>query len=326
MPNVGYEAPLVVFTFTRVQHTKEVLKALSNCIGAKQSKLYIHIDAPRNEGERLKSEQLKDFYQSIKNDFKYVEVVEQKKNLGCDKSMLYMMDFIFKKYSRVIVLEDDDLPHSDFINYMNTMLNKYEKDTSIAGISGYCPPISIHDDYPYSVFKSFRGASWGWATWKENWNSIDWQAKKYNSLKYSFTKRRKFSRGGQDMFPMLLTALERKQFPHWDIVRCFDLFNKNKYFIYPTESLVKNIGFDGTGSNCGITRKYDVNLDNVKFNYELVPDKLETDASILQNFYEFYSYDDQDSYLVTILKRLRLFDTAFLLKNELTKNNIGSQK
>lgn len=309
------KAPLVVFTFTRVEHTIKVITALSKCLGAKESRLYIHLDAPRNESEKEKSQQLKKFYSTLDSSFENVEVIEQDVNLGCDRSMLYMMEIIFKKYDRAIVLEDDDLPHAEFINYMNFMLEKYESDKSIAGISAYCPPININEHYPHSVYKSFRGASWGWSTWRDDWVTIDWEAKNYQSLKSSFSLRKQFSKGGQDMFPMLLTAMEMKAVPNWDIIRCFDLFNKNKYFIYPTKSLIKNIGFDGTGLNCGVSTKYDVSLEGVQFDYNSVPEKISFCKDILNKFYKFYSYDKNDRMLIKIFKKMRVFGTLFLLKS-----------
>ncbi|MEZ8772794.1 hypothetical protein [Vibrio sp. 10N.247.310.17] len=296
-----------------------VLDALSKCDLAMDSKLYIHQDFPRNNAEENAASEFQACYQTIENKFASVEIVKQSENLGCDRSMLWMMDYIFKKYEKVIVLEDDDVPSIDFLKYMNFCLDKYESDKTISGISGYCPPINIVEDYEYEVFKSPRGASWGWGTWKSEWNDIDWKATKYKQFKHSFSSRRSFAKGGEDMFPLLKHAIENKEFPHWDIIRCFDMFNKDKYFLFPVKSYVKNIGFDGSGTNCNSSTKYEVDLIKRECDWNNFPKTLDIEPRIVRSFHDFYSYSKDDGYIVSALKYIGLFDTALEFKCKFLK-------
>lgn len=47
-------APIVMFTFNRLEHTKKTIEALKKNNFAKESEIFIFSDGPRNEQEKLK--------------------------------------------------------------------------------------------------------------------------------------------------------------------------------------------------------------------------------------------------------------------------------
>ena len=51
-------------------------------------------------------------------------------------------------------------------------------------ISGWAIDIKIPQDYPYDVYMFGRSSSWGWATWKDRWDSIDWDVTDWNDFKH----------------------------------------------------------------------------------------------------------------------------------------------
>lgn len=66
---------------------------------------------------------------------------------------------------------------------MNKALNLYKSRKDIWSISGYTPNIEIQREYKDEVYLIKRGASWGWATWKDRWKLNDWDVNDYVEFK-----------------------------------------------------------------------------------------------------------------------------------------------
>jgi len=169
----------------------------------------------------------------------------------------------------VIVLEDDLVVSSDFLEYMNDALEFYKNDSKIWSISGYGPTLPCLENYDQNLYLSPRGSSWGWATWKDRWDSVDWDVKDFEKLKYTRKIRKKFELGGNDMYKMLELQILGK-IDSWAIRWCFSQFLQNKFTVYPVRSKIANNGFNdnkGTHNN-GDSFKWDVEVSNTKINFD----------------------------------------------------------
>jgi hypothetical protein len=92
-------------------------------------------------------------------------VIERNRNWGLAESIIDGVTRVVNEFGRVIVVEDDLVTSIYFLQYMNEVLNLYEKEEKVASIHGYVYPI---DGLPETFF--LRGADcWGWATWKDKW-------------------------------------------------------------------------------------------------------------------------------------------------------------
>ena len=169
---------------------------------------------------------------------------------------------------------------------MNNALDFYNKDEKIWSISGYNLPIEIPKDYEYDIYLGYRGCSWGWATWKDRWNTVDWEVKDYKKFKHSYRKRKIINRGGPDMAQML-DAQMKGLCDSWAIRWCYEQSKQNKYTVYPVKSLIQNCGLDGTGTHSGINSAFDVKLNQTlpTLNSELVINK-----KISKNLYNKFDY------------------------------------
>ena len=50
--------------------------------------------------------------------------------------------------------------------------------------------MKVPKDYSYDTYFCTRSSSWGWATWADRWNSVDWELEnfdKYHILKKDLT-------------------------------------------------------------------------------------------------------------------------------------------
>lgn len=168
---------------------------------------------------------------------------------------------------------------------MNEALGFYKDDKKIWSISGYTPNLKCLDNYDKDLFLSPRASSWGWATWKDRWDEIDWSIQDWKNFKQDKFAIKSFNQGGNDMFKMLETQMLGK-IDSWAIRWCYNQFQHNSYTVYPTESKVVNNGFDskGTHNSDGYDRwSTEISSKNVKFEY------LDIDNDIVNCFARKYN-------------------------------------
>ncbi len=296
-------APIVLFVYNRLDHTQGVIDTLSKNSLAKESELYIFSDAAKNESGREKVNAVRAFVcdKTWHNNFKKVTIIEAEQNKGLAKSIIAGVTKIIHEYQRVIVLEDDLVLSPYFLNYMNEALDFYEKEENIWSISGYSFPMKCMKEYPHDVFYSYRGCSWGWATWSDRWNLVDWDVKDYQALSRDPEWIKKFNRGGGDMFQMLTNQMEGR-INSWAIRWCFTQSNLEKYTVYPKISYIGNEGCDGSGTNCGFEGDNTSMVDREK--YQCKFEKLEIEKRVAREFYLNYT-DTLDKKIVRNIKKLK---------------------
>lgn len=257
-------APVIIFAFNRPNALKNTVQSLLQNEEAKKSDLYIFVDGPRTNkpGESEKVHAVQMYANSIKG-FKSVNCFFSIKNKGLGDSIIQGVTQIINKYGKAIVLEDDLVFASNFLAYMNQGLDKYKDEKQVFSICGYSNKVKIPKGYKYDTYFCTRSSSWGWGTWADRWNSVDWELKdwdKYSKLGKSFNKW-----GGSDCFRMLRSVKEGWG-NSWAIRFCFSQFLQNKFSLFPIISKVKNNGFDGEGTNCKKWSrfKYEFDIDGTK--------------------------------------------------------------
>lgn len=259
-------APVVLFVYNRLDATKATVECLKKNYDADKSDLFIFSDNAKKESQQENVRQVREYIKTI-TGFKTVCIIEAEKNKGLAKSVISGVTDIINQYGRVIVLEDDILTSKYFLKYMNDALEYYQTFNNIWAISGYHFPFEIPENYRDSVYYFYRSSSWGWATWKDRWATIDWSTKEYSRYRYNPIMINRFCKGGTDLDKMLRYQMKGK-IDSWAIRWCFAQFLQNKLTVYPVHSLVNNIGTDGTGTHCDLTSvRFQARIDN-EFSYE----------------------------------------------------------
>ena len=84
------QAPIALFVYNRIEHTKQVLQALEKNIDADKSELYIFSDAPASETEETNVKEVREYINAFKNDniFKKVEIYQAEQNKGLSSSLI----------------------------------------------------------------------------------------------------------------------------------------------------------------------------------------------------------------------------------------------
>lgn len=241
-------APVILFVYNRPEHTKKTIEALSNNSLAAQTELFIFSDAAKTEKQKNKVLEVRKLIHKV-SGFKNVHILEAENNRGLANSVISGVTDIINKYDRAIVLEDDILTSKIFLEFMNGALDFYENEGQIWSISGYKFPFKMPDNYKKSVFLTYRASSWGWATWKDRWSTVDWSVADYKKYKYNPIKIAHLCKGGTDMDKMLRYQMKGK-IDSWAIRWCYSQSMQNRYTVCPSSSLASNIGTDGSGTHC----------------------------------------------------------------------------
>lgn len=275
-------APIVIFTYRR--RIDKTIQSLLNNDLSKNHELFIFSDGFKTDIDRQDVIEVRKSLQTI-TGFKSIKIIKSKTNKGLANSIIDGVTQILEKYKNVIVIEDDLIVSNDFLTYMNGTLNFYEDEKSIWSISGYGPNLPCLNEYTEDLYLSVRASSWGWATWKDRWDTIDWEVKEFNRLAQNKQLQNSFDRGGNDMFKMLELQMLHK-IDSWAIRWCFNQFQQNKYTVYPKKSKVINDGFgDNLGAhNNNIHNKKVITLDNSSIKFQ----KLSPDPKLIQCFKAYH--------------------------------------
>lgn len=248
-------APVILFVYNRPEHLKKCIYALSNNYLADQTDLFIYSDGPKNTDDAIKVRQVRDMLRNIKG-FKTLNVIESKYNKGLAASVIAGVTEIIEKFEKAIIVEDDLVTSPFFLKFMNEGLNFYENEEKVICIHGYTYPIG---KLSHNFF--LKGAEcWGWATWKRGWVIFEPDGKKlYSELKQ---KKLEYEFDWQGTYPfkeMLKKQIQGKN-DSWAIRWYASAFLKDKLTLYPSRSLVKNIGNDNSGTHSMATDFFDVDI------------------------------------------------------------------
>lgn len=295
-------APVVLFVYNRLDHTMNVIDSLAKNLLAKETDLYVFSDAAKTEKGLDKVNEVREYIRKTewRESFQKVTVVEAEQNKGLAKSIIGGVTSIIEEYGKVIVVEDDLILSPYFLQYMNDALEYYRDVENVWAISGYSFPMKSLEKYDHDVFYSYRGCSWGWATWNDRWKKVDWEVKDYEKMMTDKAWQDRFNRGGSDLVGMLGMQM-RGEINSWAVRWVFTQSNLDMYTVYPKVSYVLNDGCDGSGTHCGNDDQYDTDIHGCK--KKCTFEKLEIEKNIAREFWYKYS-DTLDKKIKRNLKKI----------------------
>lgn len=294
----------VMFTYCRSNHTQAVLQGLkSNHV--LPEKLFIFQDGMKSTTDINEWSKVNDIIKTA--DFCPTEVIVANSNKGLLKSILEGLDYVIRLFDAFIVIEDDCVPDRNFINYMVQSLTRFEKDKNVYTICGYTyPEVSVPPD-EYDVYFHGRFTCWGWGTWKDRWAQYDLHPSVLHKGLEDPVISCRIATWARDLPRMSLERLQGKN-EGWDVYWGAIIIQNKGLCVTPYESLIKNIGFDGTGVHCGATHEYDVCLDNQnfkEFSYpKIIAIRDETRKAFLGTFGSYVVEQEKDD---SVLERVIVY-------------------
>ncbi len=250
-------APIILFVYNRTVHTRRMLDALEKAKLAEQSEVFIFSDGPKSSADINAVNNVRSIICEPRR-FKKINIIERERNYGLANNVINAVTQIVNEYGKVIVLEDDLEIAEHGLQYFNEALNLYRNEEKVMEISGYMYPAKGAEFLPESFF--FRVAnSWGWATWDRAWNHFE---KDIHKLTADFTKEdiKNFSIDHTENFWKQVQELKAGKINSWAIRWYLSIFNQKGLVLYPRESMIQNIGTDGTGTHSDVDTVYQVSL------------------------------------------------------------------
>ncbi len=239
-------APIALFVYKRAHHTAGTIAALSQCPEARESDLLVFADGPRNESERPAVEASRAVVANAEG-FRSVHLTARERNVGLSKNLVSGVEEALSRSDQIIVLEDDIEVTPDFLTFMNAALEYYASRPEVFSISGYLYPVDLDPRFSFDTFLFSRFSCWGWATWRDRWNQIEWK----KPGRAEFLRSEEFWqiwRISNDLPEIMLDLIDGKN-DSWAILFNLTQIRSNGYSVHPVQSLARNTGFDGTGTH-----------------------------------------------------------------------------
>lgn len=309
-------APIILFVYNRPEHTRHTLEALRKNELANKSVLYIYADGAKKAATVEEKDLIEQTRLLIKEQkwCEEVYIIESEKNKGLANSVIDGVTEILSKNDSVIVLEDDIVTENGFLKFMNQSLELYKDEERVFGISGY----KFDSDKPIKQSTYFLPimSSWGgYATWSHSWSKIDFNANRLNQQVFDRNFKDQMRFGTLDFYEMLQSQVSGR-LDSWAVRYYTSMLLQNGVFLFPNKSLLRNIGFDGSGIHCQLEDKLEQDITNY-----IKPKKIE--VSIDPNIYDNFQVNNYQKKITVknIKKKLKKILAPELLHYYRRKNN-----
>ena len=257
-------SPVLLFTYNRPFHTRETLNALLKNQLCKESELFVFSDGGKNEVDEKKVKEVREIIHAV-DGFQKIHIIENNDNLGLANNIIGGVTKVIEEYGKVIVMEDDLITSPYFLTFMNEALDMFENEDRIGHIHGYCYPLP---GLPETFLIKWTG-SWGWATWKRAWQKFNPDGELLLSEIESRKQSRTFDFNGKYPYMRMLRRQVKAINNSWAIRWNASLFLNNMLSLNAGKSLVKNIGFDGSGTHSGSQDIFTTHLYTQKLSIDI---------------------------------------------------------
>lgn len=239
-------APVLIATVNRYEHLKNCIYSLQQCELATETHLFVALDYPPTKEYVEGFLKIKSFLKRV-TGFKEVTVIERQENFGTHKNIRAAMAHILEKYKNIIFTEDDNEFSQDFLLYLNAGLCEYEHNEKVFSICGYGYPIEL-EDYNNDVYFYNGFSAWGYATWKEKYQKVDWSIDK---LEIFISNKNNLKKISSKVLLKNLRKMVKTRKVLGDAYLCYHQARYGMVSVFPVISRVRNHGHDGSGVNGG---------------------------------------------------------------------------
>lgn len=255
---MGKLAPVILFAYRRPDHLRRVLEGLVRAELAGQTKLYIYLDGPVQGADDAELDLLRQVHVVARErDWcGEVSIHRSSVNKGLRRSIVDGVTEVVARDGKVIVLEDDIVVANGFLKYCNKALDHYQKNEAVMQIAGSSYDTEYLADTQDTYFLRVLQCH-GWATWKRAWDHYNDDVLDHLAYFQSDIKRsRAFDVDGSAYFLKQLQRNVTGELDTWAVRWYASWLRAGGTTLFPSKSLVTNIGFDATGMNCGDGRSY----------------------------------------------------------------------
>jgi len=276
-------SPIIIFAYNRLKHLKELLKSLAKNHECKKSKVYIFVDGPKDNDDKIKTDMVFNYINNI-DIFQSKQIFYSSRNLGTARSVIKGIDIVSNKEKKFIVLEEDLIVSNQFLYFCNNLLKLYKNEKNVWHINGWVfDNIKANDEFFFSTHMS----CWGWATWSDRWKNFKRIDKKKSFLDVKKNFKYKFDYLNLGSYLGLLLNFKRKA-NTWAVYWYYSIFKNKGLTITPYKTLIINDGFDFKSTNTKINYYRKSKINQKKINLKLMFKKPVLDLKILDKINNLY--------------------------------------
>ncbi len=255
-------SPVVIPTLNRYEHLKKCIESLRNNSLAKDTELYISVDYPPEEKYRVGYDEIVQYLSNPIEGFKNVTVFFQEENLGASENGHFLYTKAFEDHDSLIFTEDDNIFSSNFLEYMNKMMELYRNDRSVYAVTGYRWPFKL--EKRAESFRSSYISAWGCGLWKDRVEEFECfrreelvhylkkssNRSKFKSWSYHVYKQAVYVACEKHHMQIYRKNTADKVYRDADFIVEMYMHIRRLQVIVPYVSKVRNMGHDGSGENC----------------------------------------------------------------------------
>ena len=129
-----FQTPVLLITFNRPEHTKQVFHALKK---QKPAELFVFQDGARikNESDVKNCREVRTIFEETIDWDCELKTFYSEVNLGCGPGPAAGISWFFDQVEAGIIIEDDAIPSDDFFGYAEELLEKYKHNDDIRAIA-----------------------------------------------------------------------------------------------------------------------------------------------------------------------------------------------
>lgn len=260
-------APIVIPTLNRYEHLKNCIESLQANSYAKYTDLYISLDYPPNEKYVEGYNKIKEYLSKGIEGFADVIIFYQEKNLGARGNCAFLKDLVMDKYDTFIITEDDNVFAPCYLEYINKALDLYSEDENIISVYASGPKVEGSKPEEDNVYLLKYFSAYGSGRWTKKTREMEKTVNReyIENIACSKEKLKKLKYENAVTICALASAVLRKEkvycfadgtVPLIDMVQMIYYAAEDKYMLCSKDHMVKNMGYDGTGENCGEIKNY----------------------------------------------------------------------
>ena len=286
------KVPIAFIIFNRPELTQKVFNTIRQ---VKPSHLFVIADGPRRDrpDDVEKCAAARKVIDSV--DWK-CEVIKNysSTNLGCNNRVSSGLDWVFNQVEKIIILEDDCVPHLTFFEFCSQLLDKYYNDERIMAISGNNFQLG-HSRTKYSYYFSRYNHCWGWATWRRAWQKYDINMQLWPEIRDSGWLKDILDNPHEIRYNnRIFQATYNNKIDSWAYRWTFACWVQNGLTILPNINLVSNIGFavDATHTKNPISPFANMPVEKMNFPLQHPPFIIrdnQADKFTYKNKYSFWT-------------------------------------
>jgi hypothetical protein len=234
---------VLLVIFRRADTLRQVVNRLR---AVKPSRVYVAADGPRSEvpGEAERCDSCK----AVIDEIDWPCLIQRRfspVNQGCRWGPINAITWFFEHETAGIILEDDILPDPTFFPFIEELLERYRHRSEVGCICGYN---FLAKEVPTSYYFSNLALTWGWATWRDRWQSFSEVCDNLEHYLGAVKLNGWLSRHDERDFKRKLRQAYAGDHV-WDFLWMFTLWAKHCLTILPSRSLTRNIGVGGDATH-----------------------------------------------------------------------------